>query len=103
MRMNKTVRTMMHTQFRRMLDQGHFPGVGWKRGLCFEYNTYHYLQFWGRMAFLVDQELKGCGYALGCYTLNRSDRFRGDVLRAVQAATPEKILATTNVLGIPRA
>jgi len=101
MRMNKTVREDLRVAFQRLLDQGHFPEVGWCRGEVFDYDTLHYLDNWGRMAFLVNENLKRMGYALGCYELRRSDRFRQDVLAAIRPVTPTMITACKCTLGVP--
>jgi hypothetical protein len=66
-----------------------------------EYDTYQYLQFWGRMAFLVDCNLKELGHSLGCYEAKRSDDFRNDVIASIRAVTPEMIISSPGVLGIP--
>jgi len=102
MRMNKTVRTNIQSAFQDFLDEGHFPEVGWKRGTCFEYDTSQYLRNWGRMAFLVNENLKRMGYVLGCYELRRSDRFHQDVLSAVRSVTPALVAACDHTLGIPK-
>ncbi|MGD8405309.1 MAG: hypothetical protein PVJ21_16735 [Anaerolineales bacterium] len=99
--MNKTVRTSMHHAYLRMLDQGNFPEVGWSRNGIVEYDTANYLQFWGRLAFLVDQNLKSAGHTLGCYELKRSDNFRKDVIASIRAVTPEMIISSPGILGIP--
>ena len=102
MRMNKTVREAIHTRYRTMLEQGCFPEVGWSRNGTYEYNTFQYLQFWARLAFLVDANLKRLNYTLGCYELKRSDAFRNDVMAILRTITPEMVVDSPGVLGVPR-
>jgi hypothetical protein len=99
--MNKTVRETMHHAYLRMLDQGNFPEVGWSRNGTYEYNTLQFLSFWGRLAFLVDQNLKAAGYVLGCYEARHSDAFRNDVVASLRAITAEMVINSPGVLGIP--
>jgi len=100
--MNKTVREIMHRTYLRMLDQGNFPEVGWSCNGVYEYSTMEYMQFWGRLAFLVDQNLKAAGYALGCYEARRSDEFRNNVIAVIKPITPRMVVNSPGVLGIPR-
>jgi hypothetical protein len=101
MRMNKTVRLNVQRAFQGFLDAGHFPEVGWNRGNCLEYDTFQYLNNWGRMVYLVNENLKRRGYLLGCYELRRSDGFRQDVIAAIRSVTPAMIAACDRTLGVP--
>ena len=101
MRMNKLVSQNMSKRVQRLLDEGHFPEVGWQRRPVYNYNTDEYLKVWGRMAHLVDQALKEHGYLLGCYELRRSNQFRQEVMQIIGAVTPEAIEQCHLMCGVP--
>jgi hypothetical protein len=99
--MNRTVRESMRVHYQRLLDQGNFPEVGWRRGAVYNYNTNEYLILWGRMAHLVDKALKGRGYHLGCYEMRRSDDFRKDTIQIISAIDPQDVIECQVMCGVP--
>lgn len=101
LRVNKAVRQSLQIKLHRMLDNGEFPEVEWRRGPTYEYDTLAYTKVWGKMAHIVDSFLKANGYSLGCYELRRADEFRNTVSAIVQSITPEMVADCNRMVGVP--